>query len=62
VAENVMCEKKFFFVHWSHMCGINEPLPWDLRTTSENHVVFRRNTADSSAIQRILPKRYFNTL
>jgi len=48
VAENVMCEKKFFLVHWSHMCGINEPLPWDRRTTSENPVVFRCSKAYSS--------------
>jgi len=48
VAENVMCEQKYFLVHWSHMCGINEPLPWGLRNTSENPVVFRCNTAYSS--------------
>ena len=41
-------KKTFFLANWSHLCGINEPPVWDLWTTSENPVIFKSNTANSS--------------
>jgi len=55
----ISLEKILVLAHWSHMCGINEPLVWGLWNTSRNPVIFRCNVANSSKRQRFQPRARF---